>query len=579
MENIRPPQSASWTVQATGKSVMSQSKALQRKRVSGFGSLSLKRVRQWLDGWRVAASAVACLVAVPLLVIVSSIFKPTQGIWDHLIENILPEVLINTGWLVLGVSLGTLFLGVLLGWLTAACDFPGRKLFSWSLLLPLSMPTYVLAFIYLGLFDFAGPVQTAFRTMFPQSGVRFPDIRSAGGVILVMTLALYPYVYMFSRSAFMTQGRSSGEVARTLGLNNTQTFFKVSLPMARPWIAGGLMLVIMETLADFGAVSIFNYDTFTTAIYKAWFGLFSLTSAAQLSSLLVFIVFTVIILEQRLRTRMRYTHTGSDVRADRINLAGISGWAASSLSLVVLLAGFVVPCVQLLLWSIDIFHLEFGSRYFWLVGRTIFLASSAALTVCFGAVVLTYAKRKHSDHFTSGLTRLATLGYALPGTVLAVGIFIPVARVDNLLVGFLQSAFTYETSTLFQGTILVMFTAYLVRFMATGFNAVDSAMQRITPSIEEASRLMGVKGMALLRRIHIPLLKNGLLTALTLVFVEIMKEMPITLMTRPFGWDTLAVKIFELTSEGEWERSALPAIALVLVGLVPVIFLTRHSEK
>lgn len=559
---------------------MSQTKALLRERVSGLGSFSMKKLTLWVDGWRLAALGVACLVAVPLLVILSSIFRPTQDIWDHLMANVLPGLFANTGWLVLGVSLGTLFLGVSLGWLTAACDFPGRRMFSWALLLPLAMPAYVLAFIYLGLFDFAGPVQTAFRTLFPQTGFLFPDIRSTGGVILVMTLAFYPYVYLLSRNAFMTQGKSSMEVARTLGLSPTETFFKVCLPMARPWIAGGLMLVIMETLADFGAVSVFNFETFTTAIYKSWFGFFSLTSAAQLSSILLFIVLAVLMVEQRLRARMRYTHTGrSGLSTDRIKLLGGFGWAAFSLSLLVVLAGFVVPCAQLILWTIKIFHLEFGSGYFWLVGRTFYLASAAALLTCFGAIVLTYAKRRHPDSSTSGLTRVATLGYALPGTVLAIGIFIPVAKVDNLLIGLIQSGFGYEASSLLQGTIIIMFTAYLVRFMAIGFNTVDSAMQRITPSIDEASNLMGVKGFALLRRIHIPMLKNGLLTALILVFVEVMKEMPITVMTRPFGWDTLAVKIFELTSEGEWERSALPAVALVLVGLVPVIFLTHHSEK
>ncbi len=235
--------------------------------------------------------------------------------------------------------------------------------------------------------------------------------------------------------------------------------------------------------------------------------------------------------------------------------------------------------MQLLVWTAEIFPLEFGSAYLWLVGRTLFLASAAALVTCFGAIALTIAKRRHPDAYTSGLTRVATLGYALPGTVLAVAIFIPIAKVDTFLIWFIQAASGYGVSPLLQGTIIIMLTAYLVRFMTTGFNAVDSAMQRITPSIDEAARLMGVKGMDLLRRIHIPLLKNGLLTGLTLVFVDVMKEMPITLMTRPFGWDTLAVKIFELTSEGEWERAALPAVALVLVGMVPVFVLTRHTER
>jgi iron(III) transport system permease protein len=533
-----------------------------------------------MDGWRLAVTAIAGLVAVPLLVIISSLLKPTQGIWDHLVANVLPGILTNTAWLVFGVSLGTFVLGTSLGWLTGVCDFPGRKMFSWALLLPLAMPAYVLAFIYLGLLDFSGPVQEAFRTHFPQSGLSFPDIRSTAGVITVMILALYPYVYMFARSAFMTQGKSSWEAARTLGLTPTAAFFRVCLPMARPWIAGGLMLVVMETLADFGAVSIFNFDTFTTVIYKAWFGFFSITAAAQLSSILVFIVFLVILLEHLSRSRMRYTQGGScGLESGRIKLVGGFAWAAFWFSLFVLLGAFVFPCIQLLLWAVEVFHLEFVNRYFWLVGRTLFLASTAALVICFVSMVLAYAKRRHKDHYTSGLTRVATLGYALPGTVLAVGIFIPVTRLDSVVVHWMNSFFDYEAPTFLQGTLIIMFTAYLVRFMITGFNPLDCAAQRITPSIDEASRLMGVKGFSLLRHIHIPMLRNGLLTAVILVFVEVMKEMPITLMTRPFGWDTLAVKIFELTSEGEWERSALPALALVLAGLVPVILLMRESER
>lgn len=559
---------------------MPQSEALHRRNAADFSFFAFRNIIHRIDGWRVAATAVAGLVAVPLFVIISSLLSPTRGIWDHLVANVLPGILTNTAWLVLGVSLGTLLLGVSLGWLTGACDFPGRKTFSWALLLPLAMPAYVLAFIYLGLFDFSGPVQKAFRTYFPQSGFSLPDIRSTAGVITVMVLALYPYVYMFARSAFMTQGKSSLEAARTLGLTPTGAFFRVCLPMARPWIAGGLMLVIMETLADFGAVSIFNFDTFTTAIYKAWFGFFSITAAAQLSSVLVFIVFSVILLEQLSRRRMRYTQGGGlGLETSRIKLVGRYSWGAFLFSLSVLLAAFVLPCIQLLLWTVEVFHLEFGNRYFGLVGKTLFLASIAALVICFVALVLAYAKRRHKDKYTFGLTRVATLGYALPGTILAVGIFIPVAKLDKVIVHWMNALFGYEASTILQGTLIIVFTAYLVRFMITGFNPIDSATQRITPNIDEASRLMGVKGFSLLRRIHIPMLRNGLLTALLLVFVEVMKEMPITLMTRPFGWDTLAVKIFELTSEGEWERSALPALALVFTGLVPVILLMRESEK
>ncbi len=526
------------------------------------------------------AGVAAAIVAVPVLVIISSLFKPTQDIWGHLLENVLPRIFVNTVSLVIGVSFGTLILGVALGWLTGACDFRGRRIFSWALLLPLAIPTYVMAFVYLGLFDFAGPLQSALGDMFPRSNLRLPNIQSATGVIIVMTLALYPYVYLLARSAFMTQGLTSIEAARSLGASPVGAFFRVVLPMARPWIVGGLMLVVMETLADFGAVSIFNFDTFTTAIYKSWFGFFSLTAAAQLSSILVFMVLVVALLEQRLRRQQRYTGGGGSTPSmARIQLSGVKAWAAVVFCLLVLLTAFAVPCLQLIVWSADSFGMEFGTRYLGLVGRTLFLALAAALITCSTALLLAYARRYHPEPFTFGLTRVATIGYALPGTVLAVGIFIPVVFTDNFISQIVRSVFGYDLKPLLQGTVFIMLIAYLVRFTAAGFNSVDSAMQRIAPGIDDASTLLGAKGLALLRRVHLPILKSGILTGLTLVFVDVMKEMPITLMTRPFGWDTLAVKIFEFTSEGEWERAALPAVAIILTGLFPVILLTRHNEK
>jgi iron(III) transport system permease protein len=533
-----------------------------------------------IDGWKGAAFAVSMLVLVPLAVILLSFLTPAGEIWDHLIKNVLSDLLINTFWLVAGVSVLTVILGVSLAWLTAVCDFPGRKIFSWALLLPLAVPTYVLAFVYLGLLDFAGPVQALFRDWFGAGNLWFPSIRSTGGVIAVMSLALYPYIYLIVRNAFMTQGVRTLEVAQSLGYNRREGFIKIALPMARPWIAGGLMLVLMETLADFGAVSIFNFDTFTTAIYKAWFGFFSLSAAAQLSSILVAIVFIIIVIEQRMRARMRYYQPGRhSMKAHRFKLRGPQKWMAFSYSLVVLLTAFVIPSVQLSLWSLNILSEELNPRYFGLLTHSLSLGLIASVVTCFLALLLSYARRRHPDKLTDFFVRTSTLGYALPGTILAVGIFIPVAFLDNAINGLAMKLFETGTGPLLQGTLLVMVTAYVVRFMAAGFNSIDNAMQRITKSIDEAARGMGLKGLNMLRRIHLPILRAGVLTAVTMVFIDVMKEMPITLMTRPFGWDTLAVKIYELTSEGEWERAALPAITLIMAGLIPIILLVKHSEK
>ncbi len=533
----------------------------------------------FFSGWRLSTMAVALLVVVPLSVILLSFLHPEKEIWHHLLETLMPRLVANTFMLVLGVSICTTLLGVSLAWLTGACDFPGRGLFSWALLLPMAMPTYVLAFVWLGIFDFAGPVQTLLRDLLG-SGFRLPDVRSTPGVILVMSLALYPYVYLLTKNGFATQGARALEAAESLGCGPFAGFFRVALPMARPWISAGVLLVIMEALADFGAVSIFNYDTFTTAIYKAWFGFFSLTAAAQLSSILVLIVFVIMELEHFSRKRLRFHQAErQQTPAPRIALSGYGKWLALGGCSLVLLCAFILPLVQLVSWSSEIYQEEFTGRYLALLGHSLSLGGLAALLIVAVAFVLAYAKRRHQDKTTQTLVRLATLGYGLPGTVLAVGIFIPIAATDNFLVDLFSSISGHEFRPFLQGTILVMLLAYMTRFMAAGFKAIDSAMHRITPSIDEAARLMGVRGPKILWKIHLPILKGGALTALTVVFVDVMKEMPITLMTRPFGWDTLSVKIFELTSEGEWERAAIPAISLVLAGLLPIVLFMRHSEK
>ncbi len=527
--------------------------------------------------WKGAAWLIALLTVLPLSVIVLSWTRPALEIWQHMAENLLADLLVNTVLLGGGVVGLTAFLGVSLAWLTGACDFPGRRIFSWALLLPLAMPTYVLAFVFLGIFDFTGPVQTFLRGHLGRS-VWFPDIRSTAGVILVMSLALYPYVYLLARSAFLSQGKQTIEAAQSLGCTSFAAFFRVALPMARPWIAGGLLLVLMETLADFGAVSIFNYDTFTTAIYKAWYGFFSIDAAAQLSSLLVIIVLAVLLLEQRLRRGRKYSESARVTnRIKLLKLEGAAGWAASVFASIVLLTAFILPFGQLIFWCLESFA-DLDTAYLVYLGHSLLLSGIAAVFICFCALLLAYVQRHHPGGMTSFLVRLATLGYALPGTVLAVGLVIVISLFDNQLAS-IMAIMGLETTILLQGTILTMLLAYAVRFMAAGYNGIHSSMEKITPSIDEAAQSLGITGVKMIRKIHVPILRSGLLTAGILVFVDVMKEMPITLMTRPFGWDTLAVKIFELTSEGEWQRAALPAVALVAGGIIPLIFLTKQMDK
>jgi iron(III) transport system permease protein len=541
------------------------------------GAFALFRAR-FPDGWRLSAFLIALLIVVPLAVVLSSLFSPQREIWQHLLDHVLPGLLANTFKLVLGVGAGVTLLGVSLAWLTAACEFPGRRFFSWALLLPLAIPAYVTAFVFVAWLDFTGPVQTLLREVFGSSAW-FPGIRSGGGVALVMTLALYPYVYLLARNAFLTQGRRALEAAQSLGCNRAQGFFRVALPMARPWIMGGLMLALMETLADFGTMAVFNFDTFTTAIYKTWFGLFSLAGASQLASVLILLVFALVLAEQMSRSRLRYTQAGRHSQAERMRLSGWRGILAVVLCGGVLLTAFALPVAQLLTWAAGVLAEDFDERYLGFLWRSLLLGGVAALITATAALVLAYAQRRHGDAMTRVTVRIATLGYAMPGPVLAVGIVIPLAWLDNQLVSAAKTFFDYNPGLLLQGTLLVMLPAYLTRFLAVGFNPVESALQRVTRNLDEAARSFGVSGLAMLRHVHLPMLRGGLFSAAALVFVDVMKEMPITLMTRPFGWDTLAVRIFEMTSEGEWERAALPAVALVLAGLLPIALLVKQTEK
>jgi len=530
--------------------------------------------------WRLVPFIAAALVLAPVGVIVSSFFVPVSDIWQHLVETTLPLLLINTFWLALGTITGTALLGISLAWFTAVYEFPGRRFFSWALLLPLAIPAYVTAFVALGLFDFTGPLQTVLRAWLDSDLSWFPDIRGRVGVIIVMTLAFYPYVYLLARNAFLSQGKRSLEVAQSLGLNRRQGFFKVVLPMARPWIAGGIMLVLMETLADFGTVAVFNYNTFTTAIYKAWFSMFSLHAASQLASLLIVIVFVVIVVEQQFRARMRYAENKRSARAQRIQLTGWHNWLVTGFVLSVLFFAFLLPVAQLSVWAIRSFTQDYDvARYLEFLWHSLSLSGLAAVLTCLVVIAMAYAARRYPGPAVRAAVRTATIGYALPGAVLAIGVYVPLVWLDGQLSELILHWFRIETGQLIQGTLIIMLIAYLIRFMAVSHYPIDGAMQRITHSIDEAAMSLGLHGWAMIRKVHIPILKPGIFTAATLVFVDVMKEMPITLMTRPFGWDTLAVRIFEMTSEGQWEQAALPAVTLVLAGLIPIILFMRQTEK
>lgn len=514
-------------------------------------------------------SALACL---PLVVVLSSLWSIDPEIWTHLRHYVLPDLLSNTLYLALGTLSLTVFLGVGLAWLTAMYVFPASRYLAWALMLPLAIPTYVLAFVQSGLFDYSGVVRQLATPLGLQQHI--PEMRSVSGAIWVMSLAFYPYVYLLARNAFLTMGNRALEAGQSLGLSRQQGFWRLALPMAKPWIAAGALLVLMETLADFGAVAVLNVDTFTTAIYKSWFSLFSLDTASQLASLLVVIAFGLMLIEQMVRGARRYTATGRHSQQQALRLTAWRAWAASLCCFSVLAIAFIIPLAQLLVWAYQS-RADLDSRYWGFVSHSVILSSLAAVLVVSVALVLAYGKRRIAQQHISVMVKMASLGYAIPGAVLAVGIFVPIAWLDNYLI----EQFALSQSAIFKGTLAVMLLAYLLRFLAVGLQPTQTALERISYNQELAARNLGYTGWRLLRVIHVPMMRQGLMTALLLVFVDVMKELPITLMTRPFGWDTLAVRIFEMTSEGQWQQAALPAVLLVLVGLVPVWLISRHNES
>lgn len=515
--------------------------------------------------WILLSLLLAAPTLLPLAAALGAFTRLDATLWSHLAEYVLPQVLPTTLILLAVVSLGVAVLGSALALLVGLFEFPGRRLFSWALLLPMALPGYVVATVFVGSLDYAGPVATWLR----ERGVRLPELRNLAGTALVLIAVLYPYVYLVVRSSLAAQGARVMEAARLLGDTPLQAVRRVALPLAAPAIAAGTLLAAMETLADFGTVAAFNVDTFTSAIYKAWFALFSIDAALQLAGVLLLLVLGLLWLQQRATQTRRTAVSGP--RAARVVLHGLPAMFACGGCALVLGLSFVAPLLQLLLWSIS--HLDaLDARLLGAGLRSLQLGLIAALLVSAVALLLAYAARRAPGPLVEGATRVATLGYALPGALLAVGLYVPLA----MLVTALNAGFGLQL--VLQSSLLLMLLAYAVRFCAVAHAPLASGLERIRPSLDEVAQLAGVTGLALLRRVHLPALWPALAAAAALVLVDVIKEMPITLMTRPFGWDTLAVRVFELTSEGQWQQAALPSLAIVLTGLLPVIWLMRQLD-
>lgn len=536
-----------------------------------------------LNGWTIFVVLIAALLVSPILAVVGIALSPSGDIWAHLVATVLPTYVLTTLGLALGVGVGVLVIGTGTAWLVTMCRFPGRRVFEWALLAPLAVPTYLAAFVYTDLLEFAGPVQGALRAVFGWSSRReywFPEIRSLSGAIVFFTLVLYPYVYLLSRAAFHQQSARVFEAGRSLGRGPWNCFFLLALPLARPSIAVGLLLAMMETLNEFGAVDYFAVQTFTVGIYRVWFGMNNAPAAAQLASLVLVFVILLIWLERTARKRQRYDPgAGNYQQPSGYPLRRMRAALATTACFSPILLGFCIPAGVLLSFALDTYQQTLNAGFIEIIGNTLLLSALAALICVAVGLMLAYGVRLRATVLVRGAARVASVGYAVPGTVLAIGVLIPAARFDNALDAFLRANFGISTGLLLSGTIAVVTFAYVARFMALSYGSMEAGFAKVTPTMDEAARSLGLVPGAVLRRVHIPLLRGSLLTAMVLVFVDSMKELPMTLILRPFNFDTLATHVYEYASFEQFRESALAALTIVGAGLLPVILLSRGIAR
>jgi iron(III) transport system permease protein len=530
-------------------------------------------------GWAIAAGIAAALLALPALAVAGQLAIPAGDVWAHLWETVLPGYIANTLILAAITSTGAFIVGVGAAWATTMLEFPGRRWLTWALVLPLAAPAYVVAYALADFFQVAGPVQTALRDLmgWEAGSYWFPEIRSLGGAGLIFTATLYPYVYLLARSAFLQQSAAALDVARTLGLGPWRVFFKVALPLARPAIAGGVAIVLMETLADYGAVSHLSVQTFTTGIFRAWYQMGDRAAGGQLAAALLGCVLLVLILE-RLSRRGRAVHVtgGRQHMPARRPLMGAARWTTPALCALPPLLGFLLPAFALLRLFLDRGQGQINERFVSAVFTSVMLAAVAAILTVALAIMLAYARRAAPGRLTAGAANLAGYGYALPGSVIALGILIPMTVFDRWVNQFMVQTFDIRTGLLITGSAAGLIFAYVVRFAAPALEAAEAGFQRITPSISAAARTLTKSPTDALIRVHAPLIAPAALTAALVVFVDAMKELPATLLMRPMNSETLSVLAYGYAADERLESAALPSLAIVLVGLPAVILLMRR---
>jgi iron(III) transport system permease protein len=529
--------------------------------------------------WRIATAVVAALVIVPVGIVAGSVLTPSIEVWRFLLAAGLARMVLATAVLMAGVVGGTLIIGGGLAWLVATYRFPGRRAFSWLLVLPLAVPSYVLAFVVVSLLDAPGPVQAVLRGVFGP-GVRFPAPQGMVIAIVVMSLALYPYVYLLARAALSEHAAVTYSAARTLGLGPVRAAWRVLLPMARPSLAAGGALVAMETLTDFATIQYFNVETASVAIYQVWNGMFDRAAATELAVVVLVFAVTVIAVERGLRGRARYHQQGGAApRVEAVALRGARAWAATAVCALIFGAAFAAPAVRLVSWSsVSILRSSRGGldpRYLTYLGNSVLVAGLAALVCVVVAAVVVNAARLTPDRATRSLARVTTIGYAVPGPVVAIGTLALLAGLDAVL----DAGGSDWGATLVTGSLAGLVFAYVVRFLALSTNSLEASLDKVTPSMTMSALTLGAVPRRVVARVHMPLIRSGVGVAFVLVAVDALKELPVVLLLRPFGFSTLAVWVYELASESRWELVGLPALTIVAVAAIPVIVLFRGTLR
>ena len=531
-----------------------------------------------LDLWAVGTVVFAVISAVPVMAVIYLALTPGDNIWPHLVSTVLGGYIATTITLMVGVGSGTLVLGVGSAWLVTMCRFPGRRLFEWGMLLPMAMPAYIVAYVYTDILEFAGPVQGALREVFGWSSKRdywFPEIRSLGGAITMMTLVLYPYVYLLSRAAFLEQSVGVFEASRSLGRGPWRSFFTVALPLARPAIIIGLYLVLMETLNDYGTVDFFAVNTFSLGIFDVWMNMNNVSGAAQLATVMLVFVAVLVLGERYARRKQRFHNTSTKMQPlPGFPLSGALRYLATAGCLLPILLGFVLPTLVLLAYAHRHYDAELTAEILGHAGNSVKLSVLAGAIAVVIAIVMTYGARIKGGPLLTAANRIAAMGYAIPGAVLAVGVLVVLGGLDNSIDDFARRHFGLSTGLLFSGTIAAVTFGYLVRFLALSLGTVEASLGKVTPSMDGASRSLGRGAFATMRLVHLPLIRASVLTAVLLVFVDCMKELPMTVILRPFNFQTLATFVHQYASDEQLGEAALAALSIVGVGVLPVILLS-----